>query len=296
MRTHALAVLLLASAATAQSTLTAGEAIAKIQKFYVAAPPAKTVDTIKAGDPSTPVTGIAFTFLDTMDVLREANRQGLNLVITHEPTFYNHLDDARIFKNDPVYKEKLAFIRDHGMVVFRLHDEIHASSKDPILPALVEALRHDAQGRELGTVDTADPSVIRFRTVTLREFTANIRRNLRARTVRIVGNPAQIVHSAIVRPGAASLETQVNALEKDGIDVLIAGEASEWETVEYARDATSQRRQKALILIGHEPSEEPGMAQATQQIQPFFPNIRVLHIPAKQSMWSYPPSHSKSNR
>ena len=54
--------------------LTAAEAIARIQKHYAAKIPASTVDTIKAGDPSTPVTGIATTFLATMDVLREADR------------------------------------------------------------------------------------------------------------------------------------------------------------------------------------------------------------------------------
>ena len=70
--------------------MTAGEAWGKIQKRYMDAPPADTVDTLKGGDPATAVTGIVTTFLDTMDVLREAVRLGDNLVISHEPTFYNH--------------------------------------------------------------------------------------------------------------------------------------------------------------------------------------------------------------
>jgi putative NIF3 family GTP cyclohydrolase 1 type 2 len=37
------------------------------------------------GDPNTVVTGIATTFLDTMEVLREAVRRGDNLIMTHEP-------------------------------------------------------------------------------------------------------------------------------------------------------------------------------------------------------------------
>src|SRR5208337_126433 len=45
-------------------TLNAGEAIQRIEKHYSATLPANTVDTIKAGDPSSPVTGIATTFLD----------------------------------------------------------------------------------------------------------------------------------------------------------------------------------------------------------------------------------------
>src|ERR1700684_1433535 len=120
-------------------TSTAADVIHRIQQRYPA-PVADTVDTIKAGDPATPVTGIATTFLDTMDVLRVANRRGLNLVITHEPTFYNHRDNTAFFAGDPVYKEKLAFIAQHHMVVFRLHDEIHGTPPDPFGVGLIEEL------------------------------------------------------------------------------------------------------------------------------------------------------------
>src|SRR3984885_1709387 len=100
-------------------TSTAADVIHRIQQRYPAPVP-DTVDPVKAGDPATPVTGIATTFLDTMEVLREANRRGLNLVITHEPTFYNHRDNTAFFSNDPVYQEKLAFMKHNTMVVFRL--------------------------------------------------------------------------------------------------------------------------------------------------------------------------------
>src|ERR1700689_298195 len=129
----------LVPACGAAQTSTAADVIHRIQQRYPASV-ADTVDTIKAGDPATPVTGIATTFLDTMDVLREANRRGLNLVITHEPTFYNHRDNTAFFAGDPVYKEKLAFIEQHHMVVFRLHDEIHGTAPDHIALGLVEAL------------------------------------------------------------------------------------------------------------------------------------------------------------
>ena len=113
--------------------------IHRIQQRYPA-PVADTVDTVKARVRTTPVTGIATTFLDTMEVLREANRRGLNLVITHEPTFYNHRDDTTFFSSDPVYQDKLAFIEQHHMVVFRLHDEIHGTAPDHIAQGLIEAL------------------------------------------------------------------------------------------------------------------------------------------------------------
>jgi len=63
LATPVLAVVLLALSrlAHAQEPVTAADAIQKIQRHYAPAPPSNTVDTIKAGDPSAPVTGIATT-------------------------------------------------------------------------------------------------------------------------------------------------------------------------------------------------------------------------------------------
>src|SRR5689334_4013713 len=51
-----------------------------------------SVDGFKAGDPATPVRGIATTAMASMDVLRQASKAGLNLIVTYEPTFFGQLD------------------------------------------------------------------------------------------------------------------------------------------------------------------------------------------------------------
>lgn len=271
-------------AATAQ-TPTAAEAIRRIQQRYAEAP-ANTVDTIKAGDPSTPVTGIATTFLDTMDVLREANRRGANLVITHEPTFYNHLDDTAFFAGDPVYREKLAFIQQHHMVVFRLHDAIHLASPDHIVTGFLQSLGWQ------NYMVAGNPALVTIPKTTLLKLSRDLAAKLDARTLRVVGDPnLEITHIAI-RLGAAGLQKQVTALRGD-VEVLLAGESAEWETVEYVRDASAQGRHKALILLGHEVSEEAGMKQCAEDLRPLFPGLPVMHIPAGQPMWS--PSNPPTN-
>src|SRR6516164_3632779 len=47
-----------------------------------------TRDTFKAGDPDVTVKGIATTMMVTFDMLKRANRAGLNMVIAHEDTFW----------------------------------------------------------------------------------------------------------------------------------------------------------------------------------------------------------------
>ena len=56
----------------------------------------QTVDTFKDGDPDTPVTGVAVTMMATLDVLQRAAAAGANLIISHEPTFFGHLDQLEV--------------------------------------------------------------------------------------------------------------------------------------------------------------------------------------------------------
>src|SRR5438093_8089984 len=131
LRGHALGAVLIAtvlcSYATAQEKRpTAREVIAAIQEHVGVPWKTETVDTFKAGNPDTRVTGIAVTMLATMDVLQRAAAKGENLVITHEPTFYNHLDRPQgMEEHDPGWKEKRDFIENNGMVVRRLQHRWH---------------------------------------------------------------------------------------------------------------------------------------------------------------------------
>ena len=88
--------------------------------------PPGSVDTLIVGRWNQEVRGVATTFMATFDVIKRAHRQGLNLILTHEPTFYNHLDELDTYgEDDPVVLEKLAFIEENDMVIFRYHDLPH---------------------------------------------------------------------------------------------------------------------------------------------------------------------------
>lgn len=58
-------------------------------------PFANTVDTLKTGAPQQKVRAIATTFLATSEVIEPAIQRGVDLIITHEPTFYGHTDETR---------------------------------------------------------------------------------------------------------------------------------------------------------------------------------------------------------
>src|SRR4029079_5092300 len=76
---------------------------------------AQTTDGFKAGDPSTPVSGIATTVMASTETLRRAVASGQNFIITQEPLFYTNNDDPGTRAKDPVYLAKKALIDEHRL-------------------------------------------------------------------------------------------------------------------------------------------------------------------------------------
>jgi putative NIF3 family GTP cyclohydrolase 1 type 2 len=239
-----------------------------------------TVDTFKAGNPDTPVTGIAVTMMATMDVLERAAANHENFVITHEPTFYNHLDvPEEMPQSDPVWAEKRAFIEKHNMVVWRFHDHWHERKPDGILVGMVHVLGWEKYQRK----DV--PYFFNLPETTVAKLAQETATKLGSNVLRVVGNPDMKVTKIALSPGAAGFVRETQALERDDIEVLMLGETREWETVEYAADAVTEGKRKALIVIGHIPSEQAGMEECTRWLETFVKGVKIEFVPAKQPFW-----------
>ena len=262
--------------------LTAREVVQRIQEHVGVTWQKETVDTFKAGDADSKVTGIAVTMMATFDVLQRAAASGSNLIITHEPTFFNHLDDFAEIpqkENDPVLSEKLAFIKEHHLVVWRFHDHWHKRTPDGIEAGMTHALGweafQDKQNQYLFTIPET----------TLDNLAAVLNARLELHTMRVIGDPKMKVTRVALSPGSAGMQREIGALEKPEIQLLITGESREWETVEYAADAVSEKKNKALIILGHIPSEQAGMEECTRWLKTFVSEVPVNFVPAAQPFW-----------
>ncbi len=260
---------------------TAREVVAAIQEHVGVPWKTQTVDTFKAGNPETRVTGIAVTMMATLEVLQRAAAKGENLVITHEPTFYNHLDRPEgMDENDAVWKEKREFIEKNTMVVWRFHDHWHLRNPDGILAGMMKSLGWEkyqsAENSHLFTVPE----------ITLEKLAAEVAKQLDTPVLRVVGNPAMKVTKLALSPGSAGFERETHALEMENVEVLLVGETREWETVEYAADAVTEGKRKALIVIGHVPSEQAGMEECPRWLKTFVKSVPVEFLPTKQPFWT----------
>lgn len=269
------------SAAAQQKALTAREVIGRIQAHVGAPWQGDTVDTFKAGNPDTPVTGIAVTMMATLDVLKRAAESRCNLIITHEPTFFNHLDkpDLAEGESDPVLAEKRAFIEKHGLVIWRFHDHWHARKPDGIEAGMVRALGWEK------FQDPANQYLFTLPRMPLEALAAELKARLRIRVMRVVGDPAMQVTRVAFSPGAAGFERETGALEMSDVQVLVVGETREWETVEYVADAVTEGKHKALIILGHIPSEQAGMEECTRWLKEFVKEVPVSFIPSVEPFW-----------
>ncbi len=272
----------LATASGQENKMTARQIVGRIQQQTGVALPATTVDTFKAGDPDTPVTGIAVTMMATFDVLQRAVAAGDNFVITHEPVFYNHRDSTRDLEiqADPVLAQKQSFIAAHHLVIWRFHDGWHARRPDGILLGMTKALgweKFQVAGHE---------ELFDLPRITVKDLAAGIQRKLQIRTLRVVGDPGMKVSKAAFLPGAAGSAKQISLLERPEVQVLLIGEAPEWETVEYVADAVSQNRPKALLVLGHIPSEQAGMQECAVWLRSFVSGVPVKFIPAEEPFWN----------
>jgi putative NIF3 family GTP cyclohydrolase 1 type 2 len=280
-------VALLASGALAQGQhLTAREVVARIQQQVGVPWQNDTVDTFKAGNPDAPVSGIAVTMMATLDVLQRAAAAGDNLIITHEPTFFDHLDISEQLPekdDDPVLMAKRKFIAEHGLVVWRFHDHWHARNPDGIEAGMVHALEwekfQDAHNQYLFTIPETP----------LEKLASDIKRRLGIGVVRVVGDPNLRITKLALVPGAAGLTRQVSALEMPGVQALVIGEAQEWEAVEYVADAVSEGKRKSLIILGHIPSEQAGMAECARWLKTFVTEVPVQFVPAREPFWTPKP-------
>lgn len=260
---------------------TAQEVIDRI-KAHVGIPwRAETVDTFKAGDPATRVTGIAVTMMATLDVLERAADRRLNLVITHEPTFYSHQDKPDgLAESDAVWAEKRAFIEKHGLVVWRFHDHWHRRAPDGILAGMVSELGWEKYQ------NAENPHLFDLPPTTVQGLAAFVAERLQSPVVRVVGEPRMPVHEVALSPGAGGFAGEVKALAMKDVEVLLVGETREWETVEYAADAVTEGKKKALIVIGHVPSEQAGMDECARWLKTFVKDVPIEFVPTKQPFWT----------
>jgi len=258
--------------------------------------PGLDTDTFKYGDPSTPVTGIVFTFQATFEVLKKAVQAKKNFVISHERVFWQQLDDVGTLKHDapfepagspdtePVILAKRHYCEENGLVVWRFHNHQHLLRPDPIMAGLTAKLGWQEyvvplQGQMIGFAYSIPE-------IPLKEVARHVARSLDSRSVRVIGDPNLPVRR--VGLGAHKLFEILKPLQT--CDVVLMSEPQDCDAFPYLRDGISLGlpHPKGLIAINHERFEEWGEESAPAWLKPLVPEVPIEFISAGDPYWVLP--------
>lgn len=235
-------------------------------------------DTFKLGNPDSTVRGIATTMMATFAMLKRAQAAGLNMVVSHEDTFWNDRDDVKDLTENPLYKLKTEFVLKNDMIVWRDHDHMHSMKPDFIVVGELRSV-----GIKGGENATMSPRLYTIPETSLGEFAAQVKRLTGSRAFRCAGDPKARVSKILVGPGYATPRMTAEA------DVVIGGEQQEadggFDNVEYVMDAASLGMAKGVIMLGHVVSEEPGMEDYANWMRTFIHDIPIQFVPAQEPYW-----------
>jgi putative NIF3 family GTP cyclohydrolase 1 type 2 len=238
-----------------------------------------TRDTFKTGDPDAEVKGIATTMMSTFDQLKRASQAGLNMVITHEDTWWNDADNTRDLLTNPLYLKKMEFIKNNGMIIWRNHDGMHAMKVDVTVTGTLRAI-----GVKGGENAGMRPGVLTVPEMTLGDFASQAKRLSGIRAIRCVGDPKAKITKVLDGPGYATPRMTPDT------DVVVGGESQEadggFDNVEYVADAASLGINKGLVMLGHVVSEQPGIEDYAKWLQTFIEGIPIQYIPAEEPFWA----------
>ena len=261
-------------------------AASELQKFLVSLTQLKpkTVDRIIIGDPGTSVKKIGTCWMSSWETCKKAVDSGVNVLVTHEPTFYTHWDldekNGDYFSSpaftkqlylDQVEKKK-KWINDNDLVIIRNHDTMDAL-KDLGIPF--------ALGKFLG-LNNSD--IIASRTYynvykvshqPASVFAANIARKLSEigqPGVAFYGDPDRQITSVGVGTGCICDPMEFADLKPD-VFIAIDDVVRTWTQTAYASDTGHP-----LIIVNHGTTEEMGMRMLNQIIKQKFPDIETIHF------------------
>lgn len=225
---------------------------------------------------------IATCIWASVDVIKMAISQNVNLIIAHEALFYNHGDHQEwlIETNNRTYNEKIELLMKHKIVVWRCHDYIHSGI--PMNGTYVDGIFYGV-AHKLGWVeyirdDICKPLRFEIPETTTVNLVNHLENALNLNGVRIYGDmEAKVSKVSIARHIFGDANELIELMDKDEIDCFLSMEIVDYTLSEYVIDSAMLNHGKAIISMGHFNLEEYGMEYMLQYLDTAIGE----HIPAQ---------------
>jgi putative NIF3 family GTP cyclohydrolase 1 type 2 len=273
------------------TSLTANGVVERIRSQASSAWMGGTSEGFQCGDLNARVTGIATVWTPTVEALQKAISMQNNLIISMEPPFWREsgtvqaevsmgTPSVKVLEASSVYQYKKKLIDDHELILWRFNENYRALPSNPRLNALARTLGYKAHENPAATQKLAaiGAGVYAIPEILLADLAKKARESAIAKALRVLGNPNEKVKSIALMPGYIEDDDIMAMVHDRNVDVVVCGEACEWEAFEYAEDWITAGWGKGMIMLGRAVSEDPGAKELAAWIRAFITDVPVTGI------------------
>jgi putative NIF3 family GTP cyclohydrolase 1 type 2 len=194
-------------------------------------------------------------------VIKRALEAGCNLILCHEPTFFEGSDKTDWLAGNSVYEAKKKLLDESGSGITRNHDHAHSEKPDLIFSGLIRKLGWT--DNQVALKDETYPLLWKFAIteMPLKELAAHVAEKMNLDGIRCIGDPEMKVSTVGIMAHWGGNETDraiLQTIDGNDIQVIIPGEIIDWTIGEYVNDAIALGKKRALLNVGHFNLEEPG--------------------------------------
>jgi len=232
-------------------------------------------DSIVFGNPDTEVKGIGVTWSSTINVLKRAEKYGLNFIITHEFLFWPHNQTIWFKSDENIMRKKPNLLRyeilkKNDMVVYNTHKNWDAAKDWGMCDAFPKLLgfRYEiARGRFI--------RVHRINPVKVKDLAEMIKGKMKLPVIRVAGDIERKVSKIATAVGGLG---QIYGIAEEpanlGAEVVVFGEA-----VDYAIRCCVENGMVA-IETSHILSENPAVKNLAKKLKEKFKGVKIMFIDA----------------
>jgi putative NIF3 family GTP cyclohydrolase 1 type 2 len=272
-------------------TRTAADVVLKIRESLGPSWTESRADGFQTGAPETPVTGIAVAWTPTLEVLRKAVAEKRNFILTKEGPFWEdsapRLEQGvsgrspkALIEGTSLYQFKQDYLRAHDLVVWRFSANWDYTGRNFGLQGLTAAFGWEKQAdsglnSSLASLGAAEYTVP---TTTLLDLVGVLKQKLKVPAPRALGDPNARLQKVVLYPGFLTKLNLMAIARLSKPDVVLCGDACEWEAFEYCEDMISAGWSKAMVLLGLAASEDAGAKQVASWIHSLGLAVPVSYI------------------
>jgi putative NIF3 family GTP cyclohydrolase 1 type 2 len=247
----------------------------KARQFGYLRPEHETVDGVKIGASDLNITRMAVAWKATMNNLAKAHEAGCNFFISHESLFCNG-HHGREDTDDVITTheyDKLKWLRETGMTVYRLHDGWDAYPEFGVLDSWQNGLGFsDAKIlQQNGYIRLLEIPPVPFN-----ELASSILdkvKSLGQNAIQVRTPRKESVRRLVITAGAAGTTLEMLDMQPDAII-----RSDDW--FNWVREGELAAESGiGLIIVNHATCEEWGMQNLNQYLKQNFPDVETIFLP-----------------